>query len=69
MFLKVFLYDKAAHGMSDEHRFRTKLISGSANIVAVVGDRARAQWLGSIALAVTAQTYGNGTKPFVGEII
>ena len=40
--LKVLLYDKATHGMSDQHGLRTKLVGGSMNVVYVVGNRARA---------------------------
>ena len=32
-------YDKTAHGMTDEHRFRIEPVSGAVHVVYVIGDR------------------------------
>ena len=63
------LYDKATHGVSDEHGLRTKLIGVPREHRPCRRRSTTAQRLGQGALAVTAQTKGNSTKLCAGEII
>jgi hypothetical protein len=67
--LQIFLYDKSAHRVTDDHGRKRKRLGDGTKIIDVVGDRTRMEESGQAAGAVTAKAHGGNAITMLGEVV